>query len=417
MKKHIIYSLLLLVPILSFAQSKVITGIVKDIDTKKAIQWVSISIEGTNQKTLTNEEGEFKIAVPDENSILNFYHISYSEKNFKVGNNENVEVLMTSKEYQLDEVVIGNESGLDSLLLAVNQSKMKLEKSLLLNTYYREFLKEGGKFTCFADGMLDYYMYKKTVGKKKKMHEVNATDLYVKQSRVCDLLDENASEEEKFSRNQTWNNINNTVLIAYSIGMVSWITNGSNDYNFKVTNKTDKDGNRIKIIKISPKEGVEKGELYVGSVTYDTKSNLILETDLKFSPEHKKYAVMQSAWFIYRFKMKFNDMARKSSFKIDGDKYVMLYDQFKMDMYIKVGRFESNFEYVYDITTLDYKEGIFDLSNIKKYDKKTLSENGNKYTERFWEKQNVIPMSDKEESIIRELNKKSASTSSESALK
>src|SRR4029079_463720 len=116
----------------------------------------------------------------------------------------------------------------------------------------------------------------------------------------------------------------------------------------------------------------------------------------------------RSFWLIYRFKMKINEIAKKSSFKIDGDKYVMLYDQSKIDMYFKVGKmFESNFEYMYDITTLDYKEGIFDLSNIKKYDKKTLSENGNNYTERFWEKQNVVRMSDKEESIIRELNKKS----------
>ena len=78
MKKHIVFLLLLLIPMLSIAQCKVITGIVKDIDTKKAIQWVSISIEGTNQKTLTNEEGEFKITVSNENSNLNFYHLNYS---------------------------------------------------------------------------------------------------------------------------------------------------------------------------------------------------------------------------------------------------------------------------------------------------------------------------------------------------
>ena len=63
----------------------------------------------------------------------------------------------------------------------------------------------------------------------------------------------------------------------------------------------------------------------------------------------------------------------------------------------------NTFESVYDMTTLDYAEGEFKLTKEKKYKKRSLFENGNKYTEEFWKKYNIVLLSDSEEKIINSL--------------
>jgi hypothetical protein len=55
------------------------------------------------------------------------------------------------------------------------------------------------------------------------------------------------------------------------------------------------------------------------------------------------------------------------------------------------------------MTTLDYKEGEFKLDKDKKYRESSLFKNGNKYTEEFWKKYDVILLSDAEERIINSL--------------
>ena len=122
---------------------------------------------------------------------------------------------------------------------------------------------------------------------------------------------------------------------------------------------------------------------------------------MQFSPEHKKFNTVHNLLIA---KAKINEFARKSKFKIDGDKYIMIYNQIKINFYIKFGKMINNtFESVYDMTTLDYKEGEFKLDKDKKYKERSLFDNGNKYTEEFWKKQNVILLSEKEEKIINSL--------------
>ena len=377
-----------------FAQDQIISGVIKDFSTKEPIEKVSIAIEGTNLGTITNEEGKFRISVPKENSKLIFSHISYDAIQYQVtGNSNTVELFLHPKEFILEDVVINHKPGKTLLLDAVNTSKEKLEKSLLLNTYYREFIKVDGKYTSFSDGILDYYVKRKS----------GASDLYVKQSRVLDLKDANAPEREKAVQSVNLNDVNDAVKNAYNFKFVSEILKSDN-YYFQVDTKKEANGNSIDVITIEPKEGLEEEFIYVGSVTYDSKTKLILDIDLRFSPEHKKFAEVHNVLIA---KIKFNDFIRKSSFRIDGDKYVMVYCQNKVNVYLKFGKMINNtFESMADVTTLDYKEGEFRLDKSKRYKEHSLFKNGNKYTEEFWKKYNVVLLSSAEETIIKTLNEK-----------
>jgi hypothetical protein len=372
----------------SFSQTRIINGVIKDITTLLPVESVSIGLSDSNVGTISNHEGKFKFTLSGKENSLNFSHLYYKLENYTVKQNETeIEIFLEPKSFVLDEVVINQKPGKILLEDAVAASKAKLEKSLLLTTYYREFINVDNKYTNFSDGIIDYYVKRKS----------GASDLYVKQSRTFDLKDENASEREKAILSVNLNDVRKAVSNAYNFKMVSQILK-SDKYYFGVETKSEAGGSSIDVITIEPKENLEDEFIYEGTITYDSKTKLILDINLRFSPEHKKFNVLHN---VIIAKIKFNDIVRRASFKIDGDKYVMIYSQVKSNVYVKFGKKINNtFESLCDITTLNYKEGEFDLDKSKKYKESSLFTNGNKYTEEFWKKYDVILLNDSEQKII-----------------
>ncbi len=375
----------------SFSQTKTINGIIKDITTLLPVESVSISLDGSNIGTISNDEGKFKITLPENTTVIKFSHLYYKLENYTVKQNEtNIEIFLEPKAYVLDAVIINQKPANKMLIEAVDASKNKLEKSLLLNTYYREFINVDGKYTNFSEGIIDYYIKRKS----------GASDLYVKQSRTFNLKDENASEREKAIGSFNLNDVRKAVSNGYRFNIINQILKSDN-YYFSSETKSEPGGGSIEIITIEPKENIEKEMIYVGTVTYDSKTKLILDINIRFSPEHKKYSELHNILIV---KVKFNDIVRRASFKIDGDNYVMIYSQVKTNVYLKFGKkIDNTFESMCDITTLDYKEGKFDLDKSKRYNNYSLFTNGNNYTEEFWKKYNIILLNDSEEKIIKSL--------------
>ena len=389
--KKIITIVLLLIANFAFSQSKTITGVIKDITSSLPVESVSIGVSNSNLGTISNEEGKFRITLPATSNKIEFSHLYYKIESYTVKQNDTeIEIFLTPKSFVLDEVVINHKPGKELLVDAVNASKEKLEKSILLNTYYREFVNVDGKYTAFSDGLIDYYVKRRS----------GASDLEVKQSRVVDLRDAGATERQKAIQSMNFNDVREAVVNAYNFKGLDKLLKDDN-YYYGVETKTDGEGNSIEVITIEPKEGVEEEMIYEGSVTYDSKTKLILDINLRFSPEHKKFNTIHN---ILIAKVKFNDFVRRSKFKLDGDKYVIIYNQIKINAYIKFGKMINNtFESTYDMTTLDYAEGEFKLDKEKKYKERSLFDNGNKYTEEFWKKYNVVLLSEAEEKIINSL--------------
>lgn len=389
MKKISTFCLLFLVTI-SFSQ-KTISGVIKDRETQLPVESVTISVENSNIGTISNEEGKFRITLPNSNSKIVLTHIFYNPVVLNpTDDNQEIELFLEPQTYELQEVVLNKLPAKTMLAQAVSMSKSKLQKALLLNTYYREFVSVDNKFTTFSDGLVDYYVKRKS----------GASDLQVKQSRVFDLKDENASERQKAILSVNLNDIQDAIEYGYNFKGLNNILK-SEDYEFNAETKKSSDGAMIDIVTIEPKLGVEKELIFQGSVTFDTKTKLILDIDLEVSPEHKKYSELHN---ILIAKFKVNDFARKSKYKVDGDKYVLVYYQSKADVYLKFGnKINNSFQSTCDLTTLNYKEGEFKIEKDKKYKSRSLFENGNKYTEEFWKKYDVILLSDKEERLLKTL--------------
>ena len=137
MKKSLVV-LFMLLSVAGFCQNQTVTGSVKDIVTLLPVELVSISVEGSNLGTVTNEEGLFRITLPTGATKLKFTHISYNSYELVIDPRKSeVEIHLEPKSFTLDEIVLSSVPVNELLSLAVKASKNKLEKSLLMNTYGR----------------------------------------------------------------------------------------------------------------------------------------------------------------------------------------------------------------------------------------------------------------------------------------
>ena len=181
---------LLFISFLSFAMSRVVTGTIKDATTLLPIESVSISAQNSNLGTISNSEGKFRLVFSDDLNAIQFSHLNYQVYAYvlKTGETE-VEIFLEPKSFQLNEILVRSKPVKELLSDAVAASKKKLEKSILLNTYYREFVKVNQEYTRFSDGLLDYNVKRKS----------GASDLYVKQCRAKKLTEEPTDERAKNS--------------------------------------------------------------------------------------------------------------------------------------------------------------------------------------------------------------------------
>lgn len=382
---------LLLLPFLSLAQSKTFTGTIRELGTNLPIEMASIGVENFNIGTVTNEEGKFRITVPSEAKKLIFNHLNYKVLSYElVSGKSEIEILLEPAGYDLDEVVVTSKPVDQIFSDVLNTSKKRLEKSLLINTYGREFISLNGKIVKFSDGLLDYYIKRKS----------GASDLFIKQSRTF-KLNQNEDKSDLESRKEAiaFYDITEAMEDAYDFKAIKTLTN-TKEYDFELRTKKDNAGNELEIIKLIPKPEVEK-DLYMGSITYDAKTKLILEIDLKKSPEHQKYSKLYNLLIV---KIKINEFAKKINFKLDGSKYVMTYSQTRMNFYVKTKKsFDDTFEFVNDFVMMDYKEGEFDFDRKLRYKKKGLFEAGNNIQTEYWKTSNIMLLTSKEEKIIKSL--------------
>ena len=104
--------LLFLFPILLVSQTtrgiterNEVKGIVKDSLTGKPISYVNIWVENENIATTSEEDGTFSITVSGNKNLI-FSALGYEKKTLKAS--KSVEVLLTSKAFDLEEVIISN---------------------------------------------------------------------------------------------------------------------------------------------------------------------------------------------------------------------------------------------------------------------------------------------------------------------
>lgn len=384
---------------MALAQTITITGNIKDAVTNEPVEMVSIGIAESNVSAISNESGEFRITVPATTKQLLFAHLNYKTYAFALnGKDEAINVAFEQNQILLEEVVVTNRPIKDILKEAVAASKKRLEKSLVLNTYYREFAKINNHYLKFADGLLDYNVKRQS----------GAADLYVQQSRAKQLVDNNVKIFKKMDNGEDGSNtdivgamniydVREAVAEASNFKIVNRLLDADN-YDYELKLRKNSDGKDIEIITIKPKPEVHE-LLFEGQVVYEAATKLILEIDVQSAESHKQYSKLINVLF---FKFKLLNYGKKVAFKTGNNKYIMAYSQNRLSVYVtNKNKFDDTFDFMSDVVTIDYKEGEFEFDKKKRYKNKDLFSAGNNFTTEYWKTSNMLLLTGEEEKILK----------------
>lgn len=89
-----------------FAQGKTVTGKVTDSKDGSPVANASVTIKGTNRGTTTDANGNFRIAVDNNNAVLVISSVGFGTTELTVGAQADLSVNLTSTQGSLNEVVV-----------------------------------------------------------------------------------------------------------------------------------------------------------------------------------------------------------------------------------------------------------------------------------------------------------------------
>lgn len=139
-----------------------VSGIVKNQQTKKRLEYVNISVPGSNVGTVTNAEGEFSFKI--KNSLhakqVEISHLGYFNNQIALTGKDIKEytVLLTPYANLLDEVIIHArdprylvEEAIDKIPVNYNP------KPSMLTGFYRETVQKGRRYINLSEAVIDIY--------------------------------------------------------------------------------------------------------------------------------------------------------------------------------------------------------------------------------------------------------------------
>ena len=105
MKKNRLIHLLLIFPIILFAQSKAITGTVID-ENKMPLPGASILVKGLSIGSFTDFDGNFSLNIPETGEVLVVSYLGYLTKELVIGNKATFNIQLEIDANSLDEIVV-----------------------------------------------------------------------------------------------------------------------------------------------------------------------------------------------------------------------------------------------------------------------------------------------------------------------
>lgn len=379
-----------------------ISGKIFDVTTKEPISFVNVYVPQTYQGVYTNEDGVFKLQIASEVKTITISYLGYKTLDLEVNKftkNEVLSIPLKEEEYQLSEIIVTNKPLHTIVGDLVSNSQAQLERSIKLETYYREFVKINNQYSKFADGLVDYYL------KPKRKDEVKAK-VVVNQSRAYELTkkDDVEAKGSVTSNLNSLYNFKDATNDFFSFNVIeSYLSNAktSANYDFNITRKVTENGTELEIIDIKAKPEIQK-VLVEGYIIYYPEKKLILEYNLKMSDVHKKYSELKNALL---FKAKVNDFGIKVSFKENGSQYIPNYKKINFDVYVKFGKMiNDNLSGTADVLVNSYQdENVVFPQKDKIYKESSLYESGTNFRTEYWKTNQAMPLSEKEEAILKQI--------------
>ena len=126
-----LFFLLLFIPLVSYSQTRTISGNVKD-ETGSPLPGVSIQVKNSKKTGASSDfDGNFKITLPTiDSNILIFTYIGYATKEINIKNLNTINVQLEPSATQLDEIVVIGYGSVLKKDITGSVSAVKIEKEI-----------------------------------------------------------------------------------------------------------------------------------------------------------------------------------------------------------------------------------------------------------------------------------------------
>lgn len=385
--------ILIILTLISFQQlnaQKRIQGIVKDNDSKKPIEHVLIIGNRSGKTTVTNSEGRFQMNVAEEDTKIIFRHLSYFTKEMALTEASVLNVDLKIASEDLEEIVILNTSIRNEINRVIKASQARFSNNLKLNTYYRELMYINGTMYQYEDAELDYYL-----------RSINKSNVIVRESRSVKFTNETAKSFDSLTHvNYYWGDLRERISYEFEFKLIKDIISDK-EYSLYITSKTDMEGTELYVLNFSPVENAKKAMLQ-GTMVYGAKDDLIREIKVDLATDF----INNSDYRMYTnhlFKRSFYN--RTTLFSLHNNKYALAYVSYRVfgvsevqNQLTQVGGFVELL-----IDSIEERPVKPNSNDFYQYNK--LTRLGKNYRTKYWQKFNVVPLTFKEEQMLKEINK------------
>lgn len=367
-----------------------IRGIVTDAETNQPIEHLIIIGNVSGKTTATNSEGRFQMNSSVEDTKLVFRHLNYFTQEIPVANKKTLNVSMKVASEDLEEIVILNTSIRNEINRVIKASQARFSKNLRLNAYYRELMYINGTMYEYEDAELDYYL-----------RSINKSNVIVRESRSVKFTNETAKNFDSNSvTGYYWGDLRERVLYEFQFKLIKEIIS-DNEYSLYITSKTDAEGTELYILNFSPTEGAKKAMLK-GTMVYGAKDDLIREIKTELATEF----INNSDFRMYTnhlYKRSFYN--RTTLFNLYNNNYSLAYVSVRVFGVSEVRNQLTQVGGIVELLIDSIEENPKKPNPDDFYVYEELTPLGKNYKTRYWEKFNVVPLTYKEEQMLKEINK------------
>ncbi|MCD7900812.1 MAG: carboxypeptidase-like regulatory domain-containing protein [Bacteroides sp.] len=396
-------------PILSSKNRKspdyvTVSGVVKDQQTRKTLEYVNISVPGTSIGTVTNSEGGFTIKVADsiQAKRLEISYLGYMNQivTLKGEDLEDITVLLSSNANTLPEVVV---RAMDPLKLVQEAaSKVPVNNSVspnLLTGFYRETVRKRRNYINVTEAVINIY-------KTPYSEDVDRDRVQVFKGRQ--LVSPKAGD---------------TLIVKLQGGPIGAIygdvvknrdlilgEEALKDYKFKMETPVMLDERPHYVVSFEPQR-IQPYPLFYGKLYIDEGNLSFTQAEFSYNMKDRNKitnAILKKKPFNLRFKPE--ELTYLVTYKNENGhtylNYIRNEIKFKCDW--KRRLFSTGYSVVSEMVVTDKQ--LQNVSSIAYRDafklKSVLSDNvGSFYDEDFWEGYNIIAPTESLESAVNKLKK------------
>ena len=382
-----------------------ISGIVKDKSNKKKLEYVNISVLGTNLSSVTNEDGVFVLKIKDsiQAKEVEFSRVGYFSARIPLDKKDLLghTFYLTPNEKQLKEVIV---KGWENPANLVREAIRKIDRNYnnkpnSLTGFYRETIQKGKKFVNISEAIINVY---------KSSYAQDVTNDRVQILKGRELLTTKVSDTLAIKL------LGGPNLSIYADFVknpdVLFDEESLSYYSFKMENSEFLDNRQQYVVSFKPAVTLSY-PLFYGTLLIDKESLAFTRAEFYFDMKDRNKvteAILRKKPAGLRFKPE--EISFVVSYKQRNGKsylnYIRNETKFKCDWQRRL--FATNYTVLSEMVVTESKEEL--VSNIPR--KESFNKNEslsdkvmNFYDNNFWGVYNIIEPTESLESAVNKLKK------------